>query len=173
MNFQSSLNNLLNTAAIMGRLSPAAELGQVRKQEKQLEKQGKVFENMERDLTLDEAQELSRLFSEEEAVKQKKFELKPTAKTYEEKRSASVVSRMTKASVDAMSRLQEEQQRVQKSRRDFTKDYLSKQSTSLGGTVGELPPDLQKKIAEQYSKSQRKSMMDRMDKEEKINSYGK
>ena len=32
---------------------------------------------------------------------------------------------------------------------------------------------LQKKIAEQYTKSQRKSMMDKMDKEEKINSYGK
>lgn len=50
-------------------------------------------------------------------------------------------------------------------RRNFMKDYLSKQPTSLGGTVGDLPIDLQKQIAAQYSKSQRKAMMDRMDRE--------
>lgn len=51
------------------------------------------------------------------------------------------------------------------SRRNFMKDYLAKQPTSLGGTVGDLPKTLQKEIASQYSKSQRKSMMDRMDRE--------
>lgn len=52
-------------------------------------------------------------------------------------------------------------------RRNFMRDYLAKQETSLGGTVGELPPAMQKQIASQYSKSQRRAMMDRMDREAK------
>lgn len=49
-------------------------------------------------------------------------------------------------------------------RRNFM-DYLGKQSTSLGGTVSQLPPAMQKQIASQYTKSQRRTMMNRMDKE--------
>ena len=49
-------------------------------------------------------------------------------------------------------------------RRKFM-DYLAKQPTSLGGTVGELPKPLQKQVASQYTRSQRKEMMDRMDRE--------
>lgn len=52
-------------------------------------------------------------------------------------------------------------------RRNFMRDYLAKQETSLGGTVGELPLAMQKQIASQYSKSQRKQMMDLMDREAK------
>lgn len=52
-------------------------------------------------------------------------------------------------------------------RRNFMRDYLSKQETSLGGTIGELPIAMQKQIASQYTKSQRKAMMDRMDREAK------
>ena len=51
-------------------------------------------------------------------------------------------------------------------RRNFM-SYLAQQSTSLGGTVGDLPIQLQEKIASQYSKSQRRTMMNRMDKEAK------
>ena len=43
--------------------------------------------------------------------------------------------------------------------------YLSQMPTSLGGVVGELPKDVQKTIASTYSKSERRSIMDRMDKE--------
>lgn len=51
-------------------------------------------------------------------------------------------------------------------RRNF-KTYLAQQPTSLGGTVDDLPSDLQKKIASQYSRSDRKRMMDQMDREVK------
>lgn len=57
------------------------------------------------------------------------------------------------------------QQQVQK-RRNFM-EYLAKQETSLGGTVGELPVSMQKEIAKTYTKSQRRTMMDRMDREAK------
>lgn len=46
-------------------------------------------------------------------------------------------------------------------------DYLKKQPTSLGGTVGELDPQMQKQIASQYTKSQRKRLMDMADRGEK------
>lgn len=59
----------------------------------------------------------------------------------------------------------EVQKEAKKTQRRNFMDYLSKQTTSLGGTVGDLPKDLQKQVASQYSKSQRKAMMDRMDKE--------
>ena len=64
----------------------------------------------------------------------------------------------------AMARMTRQADAKKALRRNFM-DYLSKQTTSLGGTVGDLPKDLQKQIASQYSKSQRKAMMDRMDKE--------
>ena len=66
----------------------------------------------------------------------------------------------------AMDRVSRQQETKKTQRRNFM-DYLSKQTTSLGGTVGELPMPMQKQIASQYSKSQRKTMMDRMDKEAK------
>lgn len=64
----------------------------------------------------------------------------------------------------AQKQMKQQQEAKKTQRRNFM-DYLSKQTTPLGGTVGDLPKDLQKQIASQYSKSQRKTMMDRMDKE--------
>ena len=66
----------------------------------------------------------------------------------------------------AQKQMKQQQEAKKTQRRNFM-DYLSKQTTSLGGTVGDLPKDLQKQVASQYSKSQRKTMMDRMDKEAK------
>lgn len=55
----------------------------------------------------------------------------------------------------------------QKTRRNFMRDYLSKQPTSLGGTVGDLPIDRQKQIAKTYDKNARRRMMNQMDREAK------
>ena len=66
----------------------------------------------------------------------------------------------------AQKQMKQQQEAKKTQRRNFM-DYLSKQTTSLDGTVGDLPKDVQKQIASQYSKSQRKTMMDRMDKEAK------
>lgn len=54
---------------------------------------------------------------------------------------------------------------AKQNRRNFINDYLAKQTSSLGGKVGDLPKNLQKQIASQYTKSQRTAMMDRMDKQ--------
>ena len=51
-------------------------------------------------------------------------------------------------------------------RRNFM-EYLKKQPTNFGGTIGDLPPQAQKQIASQYTKSQRRTLMNNMDKESK------
>ena len=66
----------------------------------------------------------------------------------------------------AMDRVSRQQAAKKTQRRNFM-SYLAQQSTSLGGTVGDLPMSLQRQIASQYNKTQRKTMMDRMDKEAK------
>ena len=66
----------------------------------------------------------------------------------------------------AMDRVSRQQEAKKTQRRNFM-SYLAQQSTSLGGNVGDLPMQIQTQIASQYSKSQRKTMMDRMDKEAK------
>lgn len=64
----------------------------------------------------------------------------------------------------ATEKVKQIQEAKKKQRRNFM-TYLSQMPTSLGGVVGELPKDVQKTIASTYSKSERRSLMDRMDKE--------
>lgn len=66
----------------------------------------------------------------------------------------------------AQKQMKQQQEAKKTQRRNFM-DYISSMPTSLGGTVGQLPKDMQKQIASTYTKSQRKTMMDRMDKEAK------
>lgn len=75
------------------------------------------------------------------------------------------LSRLDKMS-QAMSRVGRQSEAKKTQKRNFM-DYLAQQPTSLGGTVGELPSDLQKQIASQYSRNERRTMMDRMDEEAK------
>lgn len=67
---------------------------------------------------------------------------------------------------EAKSKVKQIQEAKKTQKRNFM-SYLAQQPTSLGGTVGDLSPDLQRQIASQYNKSQRKTMMDKMDKEAK------
>lgn len=71
---------------------------------------------------------------------------------------------LTEKQDQAIEKVKQIQEAKTKQRRNFM-DYLSKMPTSLGGTVGELPKDVQKTIASTYSKSQRRTLMDRMDRE--------
>ena len=60
----------------------------------------------------------------------------------------------------AMNRMMKQQEAKKTQRRNFM-SYLTQQ------TIGDLSPDIQKQIASQYNKKQRKTMMDRMDEEAK------
>ena len=68
----------------------------------------------------------------------------------------------------AMENVAKKQDAQQIQRRNF-KNYLRKQPISGGGTVGQLPKQMQNIIAKQYSKAERKQLMDTMDKEKKKN----
>lgn len=58
--------------------------------------------------------------------------------------------------------LKTNQESKRNSRRNFL-DYMKNEPTSLGSKFGDLDPKLQKQIAAQYTKSQRKTIMDRKD----------
>lgn len=68
----------------------------------------------------------------------------------------------------AQKQMKQQQEAKKTQRRNFM-EYLKKQPISFGGNslgiVGDLPKEAQRQIASQYTKSQRKAMMDRMDKE--------
>lgn len=57
------------------------------------------------------------------------------------------------------------QQKTRKKRRDFIRDYLSQMQTNMGGKVGDMAPELQKKIAANYSPKERQRIMNQQDKE--------
>ena len=186
---QGSINNLLNQAAIFGRLSPGyetkQELHKLGKQEKALEQKSALAEEKAKS-PLQSVREAAERDQEDFAkqaldIEKRKFELKPSAEGYKKvlhERGAlegTLVETLPadewdylqeQAELKAESSLNREQKRVSNSRRNFM-DYLGKQETSFGGTVSQLPPEMQKQIASQYSKSQRQSMMNRMDKEKK------
>lgn len=64
----------------------------------------------------------------------------------------------------AMERMSRQSQAKKTQKRNFMA-YLAQQPTSLGGTVGDLSPDLQKKIASQYDRNARRRLMNQMDRE--------
>lgn len=67
---------------------------------------------------------------------------------------------------ESLKKVKQQQEAKKTQRRNFM-SYLQKQPIAGGGTVGELPSQIQKQIASQYSKSDRKKLMDAMDMESK------
>lgn len=113
-------------------------------------------------------EELSRLLKNSLDIQERKYQLNPSQKNYE---AVMAARRAGESSLEerqemAMKKTSEQAEAKKKQRRNF-KTYLAQQPTSLGGTVGDLSPDLQKKIASEYSRSDRKRMMDQMDREAK------
>ena len=108
---------------------------------------------------------------EQEDISRRRYDLKPTLENYQKWQTDASINQNARdeyANIEkqekSMGRVGRLQEAKKTQKRNFM-DYLSQQSTSLGGTVGELPKPLQKQIASQYTKSQRKTMMDRMDRE--------
>ena len=74
----------------------------------------------------------------------------------------SAFKRHLEAEKKAQEAVKVKQEETRKTRRNFL-DYMKDEPTSLGGTFKELDPALQKKIISQYSKAERKKIMDRKD----------
>ena len=124
------------------------------------------------DRVAEQGKELSRLAESSLGIRERQYQLNPTQKNYDAVMTARTRLSSLKENMafleerqnQAMKRMSEQAQAKKTQRRKFM-DYLAKQPTSLGGTVGDLPKPLQKQVASQYTRSQRKEMMDRMDRE--------
>lgn len=115
--------------------------------------------------------ELMRQNQEQEDISRARYDLKPTLENYQKwQLDASINQNLRDEYANiarqeqAMAR-QDRQKQAKKTQKKNFMDYLAKQPTSLGGTVGDLSPDLQKKIASQYDRNARKRMMNQMDRE--------
>jgi hypothetical protein len=67
-----------------------------------------------------------------------------------------------KISAKAQEALRLEQERKRKTRRNFLQ-YMKDEPTNLGIKFGQLPLSSQKELAKEYTKGQRKAIMDRKD----------
>ena len=115
--------------------------------------------------------ELMRQNQEQEDISRKRYDLKPTLENYQKWQLDASINQNLRdefANVakqqQAMARQDRQKQAKQTQRRNFMA-YLAQQPTSFGGTVGDLSPDLQKKIASQYDRNARRRMMNQMDRE--------
>lgn len=194
---QSSINNILDKAAIAKKLDPKAQL-EAQKQaeletldarESALGERNKALveaqkgradvdnNEMRMKLRMSDLDEAKNIGDERFDIAKKRFELSPSKDTYDAYAKSRVANKnfndfynARKKAYDegrqqqAMADMQSQAEAKKKLRRNFM-DYIGQQPTSLGGTVGELPKDMQKQIASQYSKGDRKRMMDSMDKE--------
>ena len=186
---QGSVNNIIGMAAAAKMLDPRAkdkeELKNLGKQEQVLDQRSGVFLNKAKEIfsTSEEdnplrqeqidalRQEGLQADQEREKLLRRRYELDPSLETFdawEKQRTGNLLIQNEYANAakqrEAMDRMGRQTQAKQTQRRNF-KDYLAKQPTSLGGTVGDLSPELQKQIASQYSKNERRNMMNRMDRE--------
>ena len=90
----------------------------------------------------------------------------PAAKSQKTK-VAKQISPQEVAAQQAMQSAANEQQAKKSQKRKFS-EYLAKMPVSLGSEtrkIGDLPPEMQKKFAANYNKSQRRKIMDAMDRE--------
>lgn len=191
-NFQQSVNQTLSTAGALAGLSgipqkKAAEKAEIEKEKSkqaELEKKEKVlseqahiaargnYVNVPGSIQYKIYKDIAR---ERAEMARQQFERNPSNDTYKKYSALRTMAYESpfrtlhddeKKQVFAMDRMIKQQEAKRTQKRNFM-SYLAQQSTSLGGTVGDLPMQLQEQIASQYNKSQRKTMMDRMDKEAK------
>lgn len=177
---QSAINQALGTAGITARLSPEyetkQELYKLGKEEQVLNKQGEAAKLVK---DLDIIRNIGDIKQREIELSKKKFQLDPTEENFydmaEKQKTYRIYNRLENSMMmkqqEAMKKVANKQDAKQKQKRNFM-SYLKEQPTNLGGTVGELPLNIQKQLAKQYSPAQRKQLMDTMDKE-RMNKNGK
>lgn len=186
---QNALNQTINTVGIAARLSPGyetkQELYKTKKEMSGYKKLAKTIEAKQGPVTQAEANIATNLGTSIELASAKRLALDPTEKNlaaYEQNVKAAEEQKkayekalgpiVTPADPDeilqeqAMLKAAQQQENKKTQKRNF-KDYLGKLESSLGGAVGDLPANVQKEIAKQYTSSQRKELMDKIDKESK------
>lgn len=184
MGFQSGINQLLGMSALFSQLPSAQGIAADRKlasQAQALQAQQDIIQAgppvQEGTVKANISQEIGKQMTD---VKKQQFERHPNAQTlneYTKMRSAygdEPIAKLPadpdeiaaeKAEMNWKKKATSNIKQVQ-SRRNFM-NYLRNEPISWGGKVGDLPIELQKQIASQYSKTQRRNMMNKIDRENK------
>lgn len=190
MSIQSTINQGLSLAALLATQShyfkSKAETRQTVKTEKdRLKKLVKtsdaINETISKDLTSDKSdslekaaqgfEDLAKYRGEGVDIAEKLFQAQPSAEHYEligfEKQQSKLFSGMAEKvrqqiTMKAQESLKSAQETKRQARRSFL-NYMKDEPTSFGVTIGELNPKLRKAVLSEYSKSERKAIMDRKD----------
>jgi hypothetical protein len=164
MNIQSNVNQILALSSYLLAHSPMAE---ARKENIKLSKAadvekmkyGRFKEGLEADITGQEAAGKDVTAARTEADKAISERAR---KAYESTGDPYYLEETSAASKRAEAALKVKQGEKRKARRSFI-DYMRNEPTSFGVTVGELTPELRKTVLSEYSKKERKQIMDRKD----------
>lgn len=193
--FNQLLGTVATAARLSPNYETKQEMHALKKKEKGLQMQSEALDispsEFEEGKTV-AAKDAQRILEKQAEVAQKQFELKPSKKSMVKSHTAQSAAGkgplMTFTSYEDIEgndwgspeeaqwaneqinkgqkrAINKGQQQV-KQRRNFMA-HLKNVEISGGGTVGELPSHVQKAIAAQYSKKERKELMDRQDKQSK------
>lgn len=187
---------MIGTVGIAARLSPDYEIKQELYKSKQSmdrsKKQAMAIEAKTGDVTKAEADVASKIRTNILEESARRFELDPTSENLAKHEQNVKAAEMQKQAYEkelaspqgqtsiipadpdeirieqANIKAAQKSANKQTTKRNFM-NYLKNIQIQSGGKVGDLPESIQKKIAAQYSKKERKSIMDSMDKEKKNN----
>ena len=173
---QNAINQMLGTVGIAARLSPEyetkQELYKLGKEKQVLNKQSEAAKLVGKDATdPDLLRNIGDIKKREMELSKKKFQLDPTEENFQATvqkqksyRSFNKYEELMMRQQEAMQKVANKQDAKQKQKRNFM-SYLKEQPTNLGGKVGDLPLNIQKQVAKQYSPAQRKKLMNTIDRE--------
>lgn len=175
-NIQQAINQAMGTVAVAARLSPdyetKQELHKLSKEQEVIGKQAEAAELRGKDaMDASLIDNLANIKERQMRLAERRFEIDPTKETFEQSIQAKksymkfnkVTSDLLVRQEQANQAAKEKQLSKQSQKRNFM-EYLKKQPIAGGGTVGQLSPKAQKQIASQYSKGERKKLMDEEDK---------
>ena len=172
MSIQATLNQSLSIAGLLISMNPAIKAASEKKQ--QISALSRRAGTLEKGLEIAKAsgvkddlnQELYQKLSE---TKKEQFMKDPTAESHSAYQQVEQKRRMSaeEAAAKAEKAMADAQTEKRKGRRRFA-EYLALEPTGYGGTVGQLPKNVQKELAKQYSKAERKKLMDRRDAEKNV-----
>lgn len=173
---QNAINQMLGTVGIAARLSPEyetkQELYKLGKEKQLLNKQSEATKLVGKEVTdPDLIRNIGDIKKREMELSKKKFQLDPRVENFrtavqkqKSYRSFNKYEELMVRHQEAMQKVANKQDVKQKQKRNFM-SYLKEQPTNLGGKIGDLPIAMQKTIAKQYSKQDRKKLMDTIDRE--------
>ena len=186
MSIQSNINTALSLASLLATQSPTLKAkAEERAELKKLGHRETVTKEAYKEAAkVSDVETAEQLEQQLEDIQTQKFNLRPSADILSEKLAnrygqfddpemEAASSKITeaksrieryKAEKKAAEELKAKQEERRKSRRKFI-DFMKDEPTSLGATIGELDPKLQKQILKTYSSAERKKIMDRGDKQ--------